>query len=320
MSKVEQIDAYFGNEMTDAEMLNLENSVHNDPSLKKEFEFQQEIVNSLREARKAELKAMLNAVPVSGGMSTGSSLSLGKVVSMVAAVAILGTSVYFIADSDKGVQEERATTPTIKQEPVLEPAKEVTTSSIEEESNANLSEGTAANMIAEEATTTNQEPSAPLRETESVVVKANETNEASTNKVTASESKPVVVTKPNFNKPDVSSFGTVPDKRDSLEAPGGNLVGNRYKEQKGVEVEVENGSRKYDFHYQFKDGKLFLYGDFDHNLYEILEINANSDKSLFLFYESKYYSLDKSRTKTSSLEALTDSKLINRLDSIRSQD
>ncbi|UII20966.1 hypothetical protein [Fulvivirga ligni] len=320
MSKVEQIDAYFGNEMTDAEMLNFENSVHNDPSLKKEFEFQQEIVNSLREARKAELKAMLNAVPVSGGMSTGSSLSLGKVVSMVAAVAILGTSVYFIADSDKGVQQEKAITPTIKQEPVLEPAKEVATSSIEEESNTDLSEGAAADMIAEETTTTTQEPSAPLRETETVAAKANEANETNTNKVTASESKPVVVTKPNFNKPDVSSFGTVPDKRDSLEAPGGNLAGNRYKEQKGVEVEVENGSRKYDFHYQFKDGKLFLYGDFDHNLYEILEINANSDKSLFLFYQSKYYSLDKSQAKTTSLEALTDSKLINRLDSIRSQD
>ena len=76
--------------------------------------------------------------------------------------------------------------------------------------------------------------------------------------------------------------------------------------------------KKYTFHYQFTDNKLHLYGPFDKNLYEILEINGDSH-AVFLFYKENYYLLDEAQHAITPLTAIRDGQLLKKLREYRSR-
>lgn len=85
-------------------------------------------------------------------------------------------------------------------------------------------------------------------------------------------------------------------------------------------MEVITGlvDKKHDFHYQFVQGKLMLYGPFDKSLYEILEIHGESH-AVFLFYKENYYLLDETQTAITSLHPIRDGQLIKKLKEYRGQ-
>ncbi len=85
-----------------------------------------------------------------------------------------------------------------------------------------------------------------------------------------------------------------------------------------ITVNVISSERKLKSHYQFANGKLILYGDFDNGLYEIIEVNAENTRSLFLFYKSKYYLLDDSKKEVTVLKEISDPNLIQKLIEFRS--
>ena len=75
-----------------------------------------------------------------------------------------------------------------------------------------------------------------------------------------------------------------------------------------VIVKRENKDK---FHYQFSDSKLILYADFDEKIYEILELNQDNSKKIFLAYEGKYYQLESSKMDITPLKEVSDKHLIN---------
>ena len=75
--------------------------------------------------------------------------------------------------------------------------------------------------------------------------------------------------------------------------------------------------KKHGFHYQFSQGKLLLYGPFDKNLYEILEVHGDN-RSLFLFFRENYYLLNEKESQITPLKAISDGELIKRLREYRS--
>ena len=79
-------------------------------------------------------------------------------------------------------------------------------------------------------------------------------------------------------------------------------------------VELEH--RKYSFHYQFYNNKLYLYGDFD-NKYEILELNTPAGISIYMFYKDKFYELQQNQEKITPLNAIRNSALMRDLKTIR---
>jgi len=83
-----------------------------------------------------------------------------------------------------------------------------------------------------------------------------------------------------------------------------------------IEVENDETDKKHTFHYKFHKGKLILYGTFDSSLYEILEINGNK-KTVFLYYNEKFYLLDENQAKIKLLEPIQDSALIQKLSEYR---
>ncbi|MBL7844716.1 MAG: hypothetical protein KF846_01390 [Cyclobacteriaceae bacterium] len=80
-----------------------------------------------------------------------------------------------------------------------------------------------------------------------------------------------------------------------------------------VEVDVESGNKKYNFHYIFRGGKLVLYGSFENNLYEILEFISENKRTVFLYYKTSYYLLDEQVETPTLLVPIRDAKLIKKL-------
>lgn len=294
MSNTDQINAYFGNEMTDAERLEFEARLQSDPELKSEFNFHKEIVDALKDARKAELKAMLDKVPVGGGGSASTS-SVGKVLTAVVVAGLIGAGIYYLWPIEQPVEEtENITLAEPAEEPAAEEEKEV-----EETEPAVISENEA------------EKESGTVEE--STVVKPEE-------KPTEEPANTADVTpvRPEIHKPDVApAFETAEDPADSLEAPGNTLGSATYSDHAALDVEIDNTSRNFTFHYQFKSGKLFLYGSFDKGLYEILEINSKGEKTLFLYYKDKFYPLNKNQVKIVPLDAVKESSLIEKLKTAR---
>jgi hypothetical protein len=84
-----------------------------------------------------------------------------------------------------------------------------------------------------------------------------------------------------------------------------------------IKVERDSQSKQYSFHYQFWEGKLFLFGPFDEALYEILELHGENH-SLFLFFKDSFYLLDQSKEDVMALTPIQDRTLIRKLKEFRS--
>ncbi len=97
MDNFEKVEAYFNNELNDSEKNDFLSEVESDANLKSEYNFQNEVINGIKEARKAELKAMLNNVPVAS-LSTASS-SLHKILVGGATTLIIGSSFWYYFNS-----------------------------------------------------------------------------------------------------------------------------------------------------------------------------------------------------------------------------
>jgi hypothetical protein len=85
-----------------------------------------------------------------------------------------------------------------------------------------------------------------------------------------------------------------------------------------IEVIIDSQQKKYANHYQFLEGKLLLYGNFDSSLYEVLEINGDK-RSVFLYFQSRYYHLDEAKTEITQLREIKDARLIQKLNLYRSK-
>jgi hypothetical protein len=82
---------------------------------------------------------------------------------------------------------------------------------------------------------------------------------------------------------------------------------------------VKNDDNKYDFNYQFKEGRLVLFGPFEKNLYEILEIFSEDKRTVFLYYKKNYYLLRDDNENVRELEPITDQALIRKIKEYQSQ-
>jgi hypothetical protein len=84
-----------------------------------------------------------------------------------------------------------------------------------------------------------------------------------------------------------------------------------------IQVERDSQHKQYAFHYQFWEGKLFLYGPFDESLYEILEVHG-TNHALFLFFKDNFYHLDESKEDVMPLAPIRDRSLTQKLKEFRS--
>ncbi|MEM9389614.1 MAG: hypothetical protein AAGA02_04025 [Bacteroidota bacterium] len=286
MDNLELIDAYLRDDMDSSQKSSFEKKLASDPNLKGQFEFQSKVVAGIKEARKLELKAMLDQVVVGGVQS----ISLGKIAVTLLVAGLAGWGIYYF----NSAPDEQQFLPIAQ----------------ESESAEDL---IIDNEVITESATGNTEKELPV---DQQADKAS-TNAQRTESENIAETEPVV-SEPKINKPElISSFEGDGSDADSLLAPGSVAVNGETKELSSIDVSIDNTKKKFTFHYQFKNGRLFLYGDFSSDLYEILEFNTNGKKAIFLFYKGKFYDLDGKNERIVELKTVKNKALVTKLEEAR---
>ncbi len=284
---LELLDDYLSNKLNAQDKLNFEQALEKDAALRKEFLVQQRVVEGLRKARATELKQLLNNVPLSSIPKQGPSV-LAKVCAFVVAIGLAGTGFYLYFNRDEKVEMPAVTA----QEEVL--GKEEST----------------------KETFAQDQPQAEPKKSDA------EVKSESSNK-----QQPAAQDSQDAASPESTDEKAV--------APGARDVFDPSEETKNVDPSVvtENGKRregvtpsivvetkansKYDFHYQFKDNKLYLYGIFEKNLYEIMEFFSDNKRTMFLYYKDSYYLLNEENDNVRPLSPITDEALLKKLKDYR---
>ncbi|GIL21641.1 MAG: hypothetical protein BroJett042_01540 [Bacteroidota bacterium] len=278
MSNFDLIDDYLTNRLSEAQKESFEQQLAADPSLKADVEFQRQIIESVKRARAAELKSMLNNIPISP-VSKFTSL---KVAAGIVGGALLIGSVYLFSSKEP-------------EQPVTEPIDSVVMTESEIVS-ADINE---SEEVREEATTTHTQ------------------QKETSNKAETTIKAPAVkkeVAKPALEVIDPSA--ELVGSTSSPVNHGATIPTAPVTEVKSLEVAIDGSNKKYKFHYQFAAGKVVLYGSFDDSLYEIIELNGGKH-AVYLYYQKKYYNLDDQATDITPLQVVTDKSILNKLENYR---
>ncbi|MEI9920022.1 MAG: hypothetical protein WDO14_14680 [Bacteroidota bacterium] len=289
MSNFELIDDYLSNRLGGTEKEAFEKQLNNDPSLKSDLDFQKQIVEGIRTARAAELKNMLSKVPV-GGTSISMDFSVMKMAASLIAAGLVGASIYFYVTRGETPPFDKAATDLNKTTEELKKPEE----------------------IKPDATTV--VPDSSKESTPAVTTPEKESKKEPAKKQVKPQQEVKAAEKPKIEVADPSSELESSDNTKS-ENPTANIRRSDITPSQ-IQVDIDSSNKKYDFHYQFVNGKLMLFGTFDKSLYEVLEITGGKH-AVFLFYKNVYYLLDENQHKATKLEPITDTALISKLKEYR---
>lgn len=309
MKNAELIDAYFDGQINEMEKQDLFKKMSQDIELKREFNFQSEVIEGIKSARKAELKARLDNVPIGGKSISGTKMAALGGVLLVAGAA------YFLYP----VQVENATPEKIIPEVTAENTESTTLTSEAEEKevktvaeNKPVAEPAAVAMKKEKSERTKPAES-------SAVAEVSETATTVTDEETTTPETIIKANTPKINKPVAMEPMDIDDSEEGEDEllPKLTIAKSDTEINSPTEVKIDNSKKKYPFHYQMKEGRLTLLGDFDSELYEILEFNTEEGNMLYFCYEDKFYNLDKHQSEVKALKEVTDPSLISQLKAAR---
>lgn len=291
----ELLDDYLSNRLDEAGRSAFEDKLTRDPELNNQYALQKELVDGIRRVRIAELKAMLSNVPVPPLKPAGSTIG-AKVAAWTVVAGALGAGAYYFfkSDTEKTQPEQSLTTaPPAEADQQVEPraqAKDTTTPQ-------DAHEVDQSPVVAHEPAAAGE---TPPQKPEPVVPRNTDTAERT-------------------HEPRIDVFDPTEDEEINAQAPVSGARATPPAERESIAVEVNANHKKYNFHYQFKEGRLFLYGPFESGLYEILEFFSGDQRTVFLLYQNNYYLLQDHNEKLKPLEEITDPALIRKLKDFRNR-
>lgn len=294
--QLEQIDNYHSGRMTPEEVIAFEKELATNPELKAESDLQREVVNGLKEFRKTQLKARLDAIDVTPSwIEFAQQSTLMKSFGGVAVATLIGAGIYFNAerietpsmDNDIVIDAPNYESPDfvwslgeedkneiVTLDPLPEKKKEIPLSKPVEEKTPQ----TMTNVVAEEVKTEKKEFT------------------------------------PDFNAPNAKS---IQDEEALKTASLDELPQKQAVAVNNDPIDVKTEiTKSLDVKYKYYDGKLFLTGDFDRAPYEILEINSASGRRIYVKYLDKYYQVGVTDQLT-ALPEVTDTAVIEELKLLR---
>ena len=279
------MDGFFEGTLSASEESALLNRIETDAELKSEFEFQKDIINTIKETRKLELKNRLDNINIKWYHT----ISNGWKVAATATIVTVSTlTAYYFIDRQEDLKNRI---------------------------------DLAQNEIALDAYYTEREdiPQMPIAENPEEVIEAKASSlepVAKTNKESLSEED--IEIKPDHKievlVPDVIEEFDDVDNIDMENVTSGDInTMGRSREDLHSSVEIRSViDKKYTFHYTLSGGMLTLYGNFEDIPYEILEINSASGKRFYLKYKDHFYNIVNT-SEITPLQPVTNEALINEL-------
>ena len=280
MSNLELIDDYLTNRLNELERKSFEQQMSSDPALKADVELQKEIIKGLKAARAAELKAMLNKVPVAAPTIYLTPL---RIAAGLIGTAVLATGLYFYYDKNDNLNKNQISSSLVD--------------SIRQTEKKNSD-------IQLDSTTKELNSDEPIDKKED-------------NREAKKEDKPANANTKEI-KPAIDVIDPTGELAENEISPAKTSGDNSTISVATIEVSINSSEKKFKSHYQFASKKLILYGNFDNGLYEIIEVNAQKSRSLFLYYKASYYLLDETKTEVTLLKEISDPVLIQKIKTFRS--
>jgi hypothetical protein len=282
----EMLDEYAGNRLNPQDRAAFEKQLESDAELKNELSLQREIIEGVRTARKAELKKMLNDIPVSSIPTEGMSLGL-KIGLWVVAAGLVTSSLYFYFNREDN---------TIAQPPVANEIRE---------------ESTENDVVAEPDAIESVQGDQPAQEQPAQLQP--KTAEKQADDISAPKaSTPEKVEEQQAVEPSTLDVFDPSQDAENAEQVTAEEIGPKISTKSSIAV-VTEVDKRYNFHYQFRDNKLFLYGSFEKNFYEIMEFFSNNKRTMFLYYKDNYYLLNDADDKVKPLAPINDAALLKKL-------
>ncbi|MEO9476086.1 MAG: hypothetical protein ABJG41_11140 [Cyclobacteriaceae bacterium] len=304
----ELTDQYLRGDLSGAELRSFEDLMASDPVVQEHMDFQRELVKGLADHRKMQLKSRLDAIEVGAG-TFGSGFAIegvAKIAGGAVVATLVGTGIYFMLpeSSDELSTEDKVeivvgeTTSAFDKVDV--PSMPIPLVSVNGESDAGGE----------------MKPSV-VSSSARVVIKPEDTaNESNPTKENVKEEKsPDFI--PQVSVPELSE---VSDEKEFVskdisipEVSDNDIVGEKNLDP----VDIKTFNRKSaEIRYKYFEGKLFLYGDFKKEPYEILEINSKAARQIYLYYSDQYYKVEMS-DEIKALAPIKSQKLIDELKIIR---
>lgn len=291
---LELLDRYIANGLKDEEKAAFEQQLNADPELKREYTLQQSIAEGIRQARRVQLKTLLNSIPVPA--PTGGEAVLAKTLAGLLVAGAIGAGVYLY----------------------LKPGKD-NTGTAQQESPA--TETQPGSVVTPDTAPATETPAAPLAEQHETTNAAPTPQAPATNKTARPKDTAVAAPQePAVTKPNITVFDPSEEAGNTAAHDDGTLRESSAEPKSAkaeIEVRTDSNNKKYTFHYQFKEGKLYLYGSFEKNLYEIMEFFSDNKRTVFLFYKENYYLLNEESEKIRPLTPISDPVLLKKLTDYR---
>jgi hypothetical protein len=301
------IDDYLAGNISIQNKAVVEHKLATDPEFRNEFDLQRNVINAIRNTRRLELKNHLNNIQVHWYHSIPDSWKIAASVSVVTLTTI---SAYFLMNPDTLTGEKAGVKSDVPVETIIEEEAVPQKPTIRIEQIPEVTTDTSKEPVDQPANEISDNPTASVEKTAKSPAVAAEPDTEPSIPETRHETQVVV---PDMDE----AFADAPDlNMDELTSDNLNKL-NPVREDLYSTTEVKTlRHKKYDFHYDLRDGMLTLYGNFEEIPYEILEINSADGKRLFLLYRNNYYMLLNTR-EIAPLNPVTDTTLIRELDIVK---
>ena len=315
----ENIELYAKGKLDVNLVSHLEDIINNDPKVANEVALQKTIISTIKQDRKALLKARLDniQIPAAGNMGNTSSLFTALKAASVVLVSVgIGWGIYAyynnlpieevpLAEVNSNIKIQQLPNVTSKNTVKLpEEEKLAYTSNVIKEKESKGASEIIANTESTESTQEEIEVSHASK-------KISTSNWNPFKKTSKTEAKKV---------PDMEAFDddSEADVNSDIKVP--KQINTQASIHKTSDVDIktiQDGSHS--FHYRLKENVLFLYGKFEASPYEILEFNDKTGQILYLYYDQSYFGMTPHKDEITKLKKITDKKLIDDLEVARSR-
>jgi hypothetical protein len=121
---LELLDDYLANRMTDNDRSAFEDKLKADPNLHQEYVLQKQLIQGIKDARVAQLKSMLNQVPVPS-QSPGNAIASKVLIGAVVTVMIVAAAYWFGTHQTDNTVDDRLQQAEEQQLPIQKPSAPV---------------------------------------------------------------------------------------------------------------------------------------------------------------------------------------------------
>jgi hypothetical protein len=291
----EKLESYIRNELTENEKLELEEQLRQDPLLQNELILQRDIISSLCDYRKTELKQRLNKIDVNGKNGSGDFTVGGAILGGIAIVGVAGFLMF--KDSGKELPSNQLASAASHMHLPSNDAKQAAEPVVSEETNdMATSNKSSADSNVPEITTT---PDTQARR-ESKKNTGKKDRIAAVPVPTVIEASQTLIKEEEIRKDD---HLVLPESGISSSGTG----------SEATLVIVDNNSSKYKLHYKYTNDQLFLYG-FE-KPYKIIDLPNQTQR--YLMYDGNFYKLNRNQPQIAPIKKVDNQQEIQALRSYK---